>query len=366
MKNITLIIIFFFQTLTVIAGSKTALVIGNSSYDSIPLANPVNDAVDIAKKLKSLGFEVIHKDNLTRKQMRTVIREFSEKLKTKGGTGIFFYAGHGMQVSGKNYLIPIGADIQSEFEVPDESIEADLLLRALDDAKNPLNIVVLDACRDNPFSRSFRSSVKGLARMEGGTGTLIAYSTSPGHLAMDGQGRNSPYTKHLLKYMTQTGLSIEQVFKRVRVGVEEDSDGKQTPWETSSLRGDFYFVPEPIQITNIAKKTQTKIEQKPIIEAKLSEPIPTSNNTPEANTNALIGNFSNPNKHAHKLTIYTNPETAQVRFLNPKQAYQKGMKLVPGDYNIEISREGYISKKQWITIDQGHLELQVTLVPEDY
>ena len=296
--------------------------------------------------------------------MRNVFREFGEKLKTKGGTGIFFYAGHGMQVSGKNYLIPIGADIQSEFEVPDESVEADLLLRALDDAKNRLNIVVLDACRDNPFSRSFRSSIKGLARMEGGTGTLIAYSTGPGHVAMDGQGRNSPYTKHLLKYMTQSGLSIEQVFKRVRVGVEEDSEGKQTPWETSSLRGDFYFVPESIQNTSITENTKTKIEQKPIIEAKLSEPASAINNNVKANT--LISNIRSPDKGVYKLTIYTNPETAQVRFLNFEQAYQKGMKLVPGDYNIEISGKGYISKKQWITIDQNHFKLQVTLVPENY
>ncbi len=369
MKKIILVVLFFVQTLAVSAGSKTALVIGNSNYESIPLANPVNDAVDIAKKLKSLGFEVIHKDNLTRKQMRNIIRKFGEKLKTKGGTGIFFYAGHGMQVSGKNYLIPIGADIQSEFEVPDESVEADLLLRALDDAKNPLNIVVLDACRDNPFSRSFRSTIKGLARMEGGTGTLIAYSTGPGNVAMDGQGRNSPYTKHLLKYMTQTGLSIEQVFKRVRVGVEEDSEGKQTPWETSSLRGDFYFVPESIQNTSIVKNQKhkkIKIEQKPVIEAKISEPIPARNNKPETNTNTLISNFNNPDKAAYKLTIYTNPEAAQVRFLNLKQTYQNGMELTPGDYNIEISRDGFISKKQWITIDQDHFELQVTLVPEDY
>ncbi|MEE9337867.1 MAG: caspase domain-containing protein [Methylococcaceae bacterium] len=365
MKNITLFVLFFFQTLIVIAGPKTALVIGNSNYDSIPLANPVNDAVDIAKKLKLLGFEVIHRNDLTRKQMRNVFREFGEKLKTKGGTGIFFYAGHGMQVSGKNYLIPIGADIQSEFEVPDESVEADLLLRALDDAKNSLNIVVLDACRDNPFSRSFRSSVKGLARMEGGTGTLIAYSTGPGHVAMDGQGRNSPYTKHLLKYMTQAGLSIEQVFKRVRVGVEEDSEGKQTPWETSSLRGDFYFVPESIQNTSITENTKIKIEQKPIIEAKLSEPASAINNN-NVKANTLISNFRSPDKGVYKLTIYTNPETAQVRFLNFEQTYQKGMKLIPGDYNIEISGKGYISKKQWITIDQNHFKLQVTLVPENY
>ena len=367
MKYSAQIALLFFLSLTANAGPKTALIIGNSSYASSPLTNPANDAADITKKLELLGFEVLHKSNLTRKQMRGAIREFGKKLKVKGGAGIFFYAGHGMQVSGKNYLIPIGAEIQSEFEVPDESVEADLLLRALEDAENPLNIVVLDACRDNPFARSFRSSAKGLARMEGGTGTLIAYSTGPGNVAMDGEGRNSPYTKHLLKYMTQTGLSIEQVFKRVRVGVEEDSAGRQTPWETSSLRGDFYFVPEPIQTANQPQllTIQKAVEQpkpEPIIEANLVSPETNINNT--LPTTTLNSNLNTSNDDAYKLTIYTNPEAAKVRILNSEKSYQKGMELAPGDYNVEISGDGYISKKQWITIDREHVQLQVTLVPD--
>jgi len=366
MKYSAQIALLFFLALTANAGPKTALIIGNSNYASSPLTNPANDAADITKKLESLGFEVLHKSNLTRKQMRGAIREFGKKLKIKGGAGIFFYAGHGMQVLGKNYLIPIGAEIQSEFEVPDESVEADLLLRALEDAENPLNIVVLDACRDNPFARSFRSSVKGLARMEGGTGTLIAYSTGPGNVAMDGEGRNSPYTKHLLKHMTQTGLSIEQVFKRVRVGVEEDSGGRQTPWETSSLRGDFYFVPEPVltatqpQLQTIEKTVEPKPE--PIIESNLAHPETNINNTLPVTT--LNSNISDPIDDAYKLTIYTNPVAAKVRFLNLEKSYKNGMELAPGDYNVEISGEGYISKKQWITIDREHVQLQITLVPD--
>ncbi len=327
MKKLVLLVLLYFLTLTAYARPKTALVIGNSSYTSMRLDNPVNDAADISKNLKILGFEVIHKENLTRKQMRAAIRDFGKKLKAKGGTGIFFYAGHGMQVSGKNYLIPIGADIQSEFEVPDESVEADFLLRALDDSKNPLNIIVLDACRDNPFSRSFRSSVKGLARMEGGSGTLIAYSTGPGNVASDGQGRNSPYTKHLLNYMTQTGLSIEQVFKRVRVGVEKDSGGKQTPWETSSLRGDFYFVPEIIQNINKPQNQDVKkVKLKPIVEAKIAKPEPTISKTTRIETNSLISNNA-LNNDAYKLTIYTNPETARVRILNQEKVYQNGIEF---------------------------------------
>ncbi len=369
MKYLAQLLLLFFLALSANAGPKTALIIGNSSYASSPLTNPTNDAADIAKNLELLGFEVLHKDNLTRKQMRSSIREFGKKLKAKGGAGIFFYAGHGMQVSGKNYLIPIGAEIQSEFEVPDESVEADLVLRALEDAGNPLNIVVLDACRDNPFARSFRSAAKGLARMEGGSGTLIAYSTGPGNVAMDGEGRNSPYTKHLLKYMMQTGLSIEQVFKRVRVGVEDDSGGRQTPWETSSLRDDFYFVPEPIQQASRLSKPQSVQEAvepqlNPIIKTNLVEPGIRINTTLPASN--LMINFNETDNNDHKLTIYTNPATAQVRILNAEKPYQRGMTLTPGDYNVEVSKEGYLSKKQWITMDQDDIKIQVTLVPSDY
>ncbi len=371
MKLTWLSIVFFLGAVPSYAAPKTALVIGNSNYQSSPLTNPANDAADIAEKLRYLGFEVFDKFDLNRKQMRNAIREFGQTLKQKGGAGIFFYAGHGIQVKGENYLIPIGADIQSEFEVPDESVQANLLLRALEDAGNPLNIVVLDACRDNPFARSFRSSAKGLARMEGGVGTLIAYSTGPGNVAMDGEGRNSPYTKYLLKYMTQTGLSIEQVFKRVRVGVEKDSGGRQIPWESSSLRNDFYFVPEPaVQLTAETSQTQAKKTTPKAVNhaTKISVSETRAKNNSLIAT-ALMGNFSDTNSQTssgYKLTIYTNPGSAQIRILNLDKKYHSGISLEPGDYNIEISKEGYLSKKQWVTIDQENVEMQITLVPLDY
>ncbi len=370
MKIAWLTIIFFLGMIPSYAAPKTALVIGNSNYQSSPLTNPVNDATDIAEKLRYLGFEVFDKFDLNRKQMRNAIREFGQTLKQKGGAGIFFYAGHGIQVKGENYLIPVGADIQSEFEVPDESVQANLLLRALENAGNPLNIVVLDACRDNPFARSFRSSAKGLARMEGGVGTLIAYSTGPGNVAMDGEGRNSPYTKYLLKYMTQTGLSIEQVFKRVRVGVEKDSGGRQIPWESSSLRNDFYFVPEPVELTKHSPQNQIN---KDIVKSKKHTIKVTASETRAKNsslvTNALMTNYVDTNSQTtsgYKLTIYTNPGSAQIRILNLDKNYHSGITLEPGDYNLEISKEGYLSKKQWVTIDQDNVEMQITLVPLDY
>ncbi len=221
---------------------RTALVIGNSDYHIAPLANPVNDATDMAATLERLGFQVDLRLNLDRKGMRAAIREFGNKLK-QGGVGLFYYAGHGVQVEGRNYLVPLGTEIRAADEVVDEAIDAGLVMRKMESAGNPVNIVILDACRDNPFVRDFRSLERGLAKMEGPLGSLIAYATAPGDTALDGEGRNGLYTKHLLTAMTEPGLSIEQVFKRVRNGVRRETGGEQIPWEESSLTGDFYFIP---------------------------------------------------------------------------------------------------------------------------
>ncbi len=168
-------LLFYIYSVSVQATPRTALVIGNSQYQSSPLANPENDAEDIAKKLRGLGFEVIHKNNATRKQMKQVIRQFERKLRKKGGVGLFYYAGHGVQIKGTNYLVPLKAEMEYEYEVPDEALSANSVLRAMESAGNDMNIVVLDACRDNPFSRSWRSSSRGLARMNAPTHPLVVW-----------------------------------------------------------------------------------------------------------------------------------------------------------------------------------------------
>jgi len=220
---------------------KVALVIGNSGYSSAPLKNPVNDAIDISNSLELLGFEVVRGTDLNRKQLRQRVREFGSLL-TKADVGFFYFAGHGIQFNGENYLIPVSVDINSEDEVVDEAISISSILHKMEGAGNAINIVVLDACRNNPFARSYRSASRGLTRMDGPTGSYIAYATAPGMIASDGKGKNGLYTQYLLEYMQQPGLSIEQVFKKVRVGVIGDTGGKQVPWENSSLLGDFYFV----------------------------------------------------------------------------------------------------------------------------
>ena len=221
---------------------RIALVIGNSAYKSSPLRNPVNDATDMASALSRLGFQVTLGKNMNRKEMHRTIRKFGKDLK-QGGVGLFYYAGHGMQVNGKNYLIPIGADIQSEDEVQVESIDAGSVLRKMEVAANTMNMVFLDACRNNPFARSFRSTNKGLAQMDAPSGSLIVYATAPGSVAADGDGRNGIFTQNLLSYLDTPDLEVGQMLRKVRVSVRKETDGKQTPWESSSLEGNFYFVP---------------------------------------------------------------------------------------------------------------------------
>ena len=238
-----------------VQGKRLALVIGNGAYKTSPLKNPANDAQDMASVLSKLGFEVIHRENASQRTMGTVIREFGRKLRN-GGVGLFYFAGHGIQLNGRNYLIPVDAKIESESDVVYEAVDAGRVLGKMEDAGNELNIVILDACRDNPFVRSFRSNVRGLARMDAPTGSILSYATSPGEVANDGKGRNGIYTSKLLKYITNPGLSLEEIFKQVRVDVMNTTNGQQVPWESTSLIGTFYFVP-PIH----GKKAQSNFTQ---------------------------------------------------------------------------------------------------------
>jgi hypothetical protein len=226
-----------------VAGSRVALVIGNSNYLSGPLRNPVNDARAMALALESSGFEVLLKENvLNQNEMKRVVREFGMKLKT-GGTALFYYSGHGMQVKGFNYLIPTQAVMNIEQEIEYEALDVGFVLAYMESAKCDVNIVILDACRNNPFARSFRDTKQGLSSMVAPTGTLIAYSTAPGSVASDGLEEHGIYTQALLNRMQQVGVKVEDVFKGVRSDVLAQSQGEQTPWESSSLVGDFYFHP---------------------------------------------------------------------------------------------------------------------------
>lgn len=217
---------------------RLALVIGNSKYAQSPLKNAANDARMISRTLRRLGFEVIERIDTGKKAMEDAILEFGEKLKS-GGVGMFYYAGHGVQVRGHNYLIPIDAALPSEASVRVQAVDVDLVLEQMSEARNRANVVVLDACRNNPFLAARRGGGKGLAAVDAARGTLIAYSTAPGTVAADGDGANSPYTASLVRAIEQPGLPVEDIFKRVRAAVLEQTQGGQTPWESSSLTGDL-------------------------------------------------------------------------------------------------------------------------------
>ena len=226
---------------------RLALIIGNNAYEDSPLTNPVNDANDMAAALEGLGFSVNTKTNITQQEMEDAIRDFAGSL-SASDTALFYFSGHGAQVDGINYLVPVGTRIVTEQDIKYKSVAAELVLDYLEQAGSKLNIVILDACRDNPF-KGFRSTRGGLAMMTSPTGTLIGYATAPGTVAYDGSGENSPYTKHLLQAMSTPGLRIEDVFKQARIGVMVETGNKQVPWESSSLIGDFYFTQQDARET---------------------------------------------------------------------------------------------------------------------
>ncbi len=226
------------------AEQRLALVVGNSAYTKVSaLPNPVSDAKLIADSLTRAGFDVTVALDVTQRDLKRAVRDFSQKLESTGpdGVGLFYYAGHGLQVNGTNYLVPVDAGIETEGDVAIETVSLNDVMSALAFSRARLTFVVLDACRDNPYKRGFRSVQRGLALVDAPRGSLIAYATSPGDVAADGSGANSPYTAALAELMDEPGVPVEQVFKKVRIRVAEATDGKQLPWESSSLTGDFYF-----------------------------------------------------------------------------------------------------------------------------
>ena len=236
------------------AAKRIALIIGNAAYESAPLRNPVNDARAMSATLRELGFEVTALENVSQSAMKQAIDDYGDSLQKAGKStvGLFYYSGHGVQAKGRNYLIPVGAKIRSERHIEYESVDVARVLTVMEDAGNVLNIVILDACRDDPFARASRNAGSGLAMLEAASGTLVAYATAPGRTADDGAGANGLYTERLVRHMRTPGLKVEEVFKRVRADVERLSGGAQVPWESSSLKGDFYFTGKPQELAAAA------------------------------------------------------------------------------------------------------------------
>lgn len=226
------------------AGRRVALVIGNGVYADNPLQNPRHDAEDMAALLERTGFSVMLEQDLDRRGMARSISRLARMLEQEGSVGVFYYAGHGVEVDGRNFLLPVDMQIDNVGELEFEAIDVQRLLNQMHGARNGMNIVILDASRNNPFpGLRGASGERGIKRIGNAPlGSLIASSTASGEVAAGGAyGRNSPYTRQLLRHLDTPGLSLEQAFKRVRRGVLEETHGAQVPWEMSSLTADFYF-----------------------------------------------------------------------------------------------------------------------------
>ena len=224
--------------------NRQALVIGNANYEHAGvLRNPANDARAIGNTLEELGFRVTTLTEANKRQIDQAIRKFGKDLRNSNEVGLFYYAGHGMQIDGENYLLPTDINPSNETDVSYDAVPVGKLLGQMKDAGNGMNVVILDACRNNPFARSFRSGSRGLAQVIAPAGSFISYATAPGDVAADGEGDNGLFTEKLLQHMTTPGLRLEEVFKRVRADVQQDSNNKQVPWDSSSVTGDFFFVP---------------------------------------------------------------------------------------------------------------------------
>ncbi len=253
------------------AERRVALIVGNGAYTQTPLLNTINDARAMTKTLGRLGFEVTTKLNVSQREMHRAIVNFGRELE-KGGIGLFYYAGHAVQIRGKNFMIPIGASISVEDHVEPESVDLNKVFARMGGARNKLNIVVLDACRDNPFGDSFRFYSEGLAQARAPANTFVSYAAAPGEVASDGTGENSFYTGSLVQELVKEGNTIEETFKRVRASVMAQTNKSQVPWTASSITQDFYFNPKPVKkVENKGDEISRAIDREVVFWQSISE-----------------------------------------------------------------------------------------------
>ncbi len=237
---------------------KVALVVGNSKYKEAPLKNPANDAKAIGETLKAAGFEVTTKLDTGREELLAAIRDYVHAIAQRKAVGLFYFAGHGVQLDWRNYMLPVDAVIDRIEDVDKQSVDVARLIEGLTKAANPMNVIILDACREDPFGKAKKPAQNGLSQMDAPTQTLLAYATSPGNVASDGDGANGLYTENLLREMKVSEAKIEDVFKRVRLGVRRTSKGAQIPWESTSLEEDFWFLP-PKELKKVSDAEKEKV-----------------------------------------------------------------------------------------------------------
>lgn len=325
---------------------RVALVIGNGQYELTgSLPNPSNDAEDMRKSLNEIGFEVIGGSNLSRREMIALIREFGQRIMA-GGTGLFYYSGHGIQASGQNYLIPVDADIQSEDEVEFQAVSLNLVLTKMATARNDLNIVILDACRNNPYLKSWRalgrgSSDDGLARVSPPTGTLVLYAARPGEVALEGKGRNGMFTESLLKQIKVPGLEYDAMVKVVSADVWERSNRQQFPWKEGNSLKDFYFVPSVPGASLEPTKNSTITIDKDDGQARLeaSKPTPSPSQPPEGSKPTSSPDLPQPNSSQSGGGAPKKPDTESTSAASPKvDPENEAWELVNKKLDIDLLR----------------------------
>lgn len=318
---------------------RVALVVGNGSYQDRPLRNPGNDAALMQRTLSRLGFEVVVLRDADRKAMLVALREFEAKAKD-ADVALFYFAGHGVQVGGVNYLIPVRAQIRAESDVSDEAIDAGTVLRRIEDARAKVGLVILDACRDNPYAGATRSATRGLARMSVPTGSILAYSTAPGTTAIDGDGANGIYTQQLARFLAEPGIELRDVFDRTAMEVERITQGKQRPREEVGLRGKFSL--SPPQAAQVA--AMTRRDAGVTASAPAAAPAP----PPAAPPTAVAVPPAQPSSAA---LAAASKQMEQVSALLDAGRWREALKLTEA-----ITREQPAVREPWLT--HGWLLLQ--------
>ncbi len=387
---------------------RLALIIGNSDYDITPLKNPVNDANDMAETLKLLDFEVTLKLDLDAPGMSRAVDDFKKKLSQQKSIGFFYYAGHGVQIDGTNYLIPVNSDIGDEVDVQYKSTPAGSVLAKMQSVNQGLNIIVLDACRNNPFPSTVRSASRGLARKNAPDGSIIIYSTAPGTVAEDGRGRNGTFTEHFMKHLKEPGLSLSTTIRRTRRGVKAATNNRQVPWDSSNLTEDEYILlPKVVEVdqkrlegeawiealmVNTPAKIQSFIERFPqgvyIDAAKLrldelmksgvrlsslenAPKLPLSGgdgrSRPGDDAIAMIPKQPQSPAVDPGITIAVTPNDARIRIMNIVDKYKPGMKLSRNNsYDILVQRQGYLPWREMVFVDDqtSIIEIEMTKIGE--
>ncbi len=328
---------------------KTALIIGNAHYNFFNnLKTPINNAKDISSALKKLGFDIIYLTDGKKEDMREAIRKFYDILKKKKGIGLFYYSGHGIEINNKNFLIPIDAKIKKRFEIATECINLAYVTASMSSAENRGNIIILDASRRLPKN----ITDEGFVPIDNADGIYIAYATAPNKKAIEKEGeRNSLFTKHILSLLKVQGIKIDDLFNEVRQRVYKESDGKQLPFVSTGFLGTFYFnIPSNLLSEPLKDNEKIDFNQygEPIIEPQRGKIIP--------KIGARIKKYL--------LNIKTIPKDAKIYFINRDIEYRPNMYLKEGNYELFISREGYISKKGDIPLHED-VDIVVTLSKEN-